>query len=1501
MSDPGQVGERKRTVTKRLPVVTAGDQPYRPSYRPTASERSPYPTRPADVLYTEEAVSGEEGEVDPVEEEVVARREVAVAGRKKMAKRSEEVDLAALMKLMLERDEQWRERDERRRQDNEERRREEEADRQRRREVEDARKRDEYEWRKEEEERRRARREEEDRTREKRELMQEKLKGLGSYKDGSELGAYMEKFERIMRESKVEEKDWAERLYPRLPERLCVRVAQVRDDGQEYGEVKRVLLKAVGETAISYGNQLYEANSETFKSMSANNIVEWMQRTVKGTCQGCKTLDDCVLAIALALTRRVLPQSGKMFLENRTIKCWGEYREALEDWMAGRQRGNYFKPLGSSIVESNRSYKGKDSSFGNASGGERFSGVGERVSSERNSSYVTCYNCGEKGHRASECRKSSVRPSGGGYVPRVVTCYNCGKVGHRSPECTVKKGAVVVKKEDVPRKMSVLINESKSGKSGNVAIGLVNGVRTEVLIDSGAELGSVPKALVPKQVVLCGDVLVKGYGSSEKCCRSFMSEFVVGGYRKVVRAIVDESELPGVSCIVPFSATNGEEVEAYKCAIQDYVSGEQVKMNVLTRRMVREEKELDRCEENVGAKDLWCVVAPESGSSHELETAEEVSSQPNPLIMPEAVSKVGEGHGVDEAEVTLMPDKPQAKANELSSVAESVSEHDEGEEGSPTSFEDMSQLSGEEAKLCELASEIGPVREGSDGVEFREELSKDESLKDWRELGERCERGFKWKKNVLVKEMYVTWEQFRDVLVLPKSYRARVLELGHERNGHLGAEKVNSMISRYFVWPGMAKDIVNHCASCVICQRRSKHKPRRAPAVERPVLTEPFESVAIDLVGPLPKGKGGCRYLLTYVCLATRWPEAVPLRSITAKAVVEGLWSIFSRTSIPERILSDQGSQFCGRVVKQLCEMLGIQKVRTSPYHPECNGAVERMHGTLKAILGKCMSDGVDWVGQISFVLFVLRQMPHSDSGFSPFDLVYGFHVRTPLDALYHGLYESESDKLGVCEWVMTVAERLERMRDNAALRSVKGRESRLLYLNRGTKLRVFKVGELVLYRVPGMSCKLAASWEGPYKVLERMGDVNYRIGKIGAERHSKVVHVNCLKVFRERFVIKRLDLVLEEQCEKGSVLNGICDGYNELEMNCVLDEFNDIFSEVPGSTERVIMSIDTGGSEPIRQAPYSVPLGIRDKVREELLSLEKNGIIERSDSCWASPLVPVRKPCGGIRLCVDYRKLNGVTIREPYYIPSLEEMLEKVGHGKVLSKVDLAKGFHQVLVREEDRDKTSFVCPFGKFRFVRMPFGLTNAPSVFQRLMDNVLVDCNEFAKVYIDDILIVSESWEEHLVHVSRVLRTLREAGLTCKKSKCSFGRRSLEFLGHLVGGGAICVPAARVGVIRNHPLPKTRRQLRAFLGLVGFYRRFIAGFHRWSSVLTPHTSVAMAGELRWTEPMLEAFRELCNSLCDSVSLCVPCASDSFILECDACGTGIGAVLSVVREDVR
>ena len=179
-------------------------------------------------------------------------------------------------------------------------------------------------------------------------------------------------------------------------------------------------------------------------------------------------------------------------------------------------------------------------------------------------------------------------------------------------------------------------------------------------------------------------------------------------------------------------------------------------------------------------------------------------------------------------------------------------------------------------------------------------------------------------------------------------------------------------------------------------------------------------------MGPLPKGKGGCRFVLTAICMASKWPEAIPLRTITARAVALGMVEIFSRTGIPLQLLTDQGSQFVGSLVSHLCRDLHIDKIRTTPYHPECNGVIERMHGTLGSMLTKASALGLDWVGQLPFALFALRSAPNKDTLFSPFQLVYGHRVRTPLDILHQGWAEVAFAKLDTKEWSDWLVDRLE-------------------------------------------------------------------------------------------------------------------------------------------------------------------------------------------------------------------------------------------------------------------------------------------------------------------------------------------------------------------------------------------------------------------------------------------------------------------------------------------
>ena len=223
---------------------------------------------------------------------------------------------------------------------------------------------------------------------------------------------------------------------------------------------------------------------------------------------------------------------------------------------------------------------------------------------------------------------------------------------------------------------------------------------------------------------------------------------------------------------------------------------------------------------------------------------------------------------------------------------------------------------------------LPPLDSGSERDKLREETKSDTSLTTWRTLADTRSKGFKWKDGLAFLTVTDPTFQSVEVLVLPTSFRANVLRTAHDGTGHLGHRKVLQLVKRKFVWPLLARDVTVYCKSCVTCQTCSRASARKAPMVERPVLSEPFEQMAFDLVGPLPKAKGGFRFVLTAVCMAMKWPEAIPLKSVTAKAVAEGMVNIFSRTAIPLQILSDQGSQFLSSLVKELCRLLGIQQLR---------------------------------------------------------------------------------------------------------------------------------------------------------------------------------------------------------------------------------------------------------------------------------------------------------------------------------------------------------------------------------------------------------------------------------------------------------------------------------------------------------------------------------------------------------------------------------------------
>ncbi|XP_061189572.1 uncharacterized protein K02A2.6-like [Saccostrea echinata] len=280
-----------------------------------------------------------------------------------------------------------------------------------------------------------------------------------------------------------------------------------------------------------------------------------------------------------------------------------------------------------------------------------------------------------------------------------------------------------------------------------------------------------------------------------------------------------------------------------------------------------------------------------------------------------------------------------------------------------------------------------------------------------------------------------------------------------------------------------------------------------------------------------------------------------------------------------------------------------------------------------------------------------------------------------------------------------------------------------------------------------------------------------------------------------------------------------------------LLLQHKDVFSKTPddlGCTGIIKHKIDTENEKPVRQALRRQPIAKRDIERREVQNMLEKGVIEPSTSAWASNLVLVAKQNGATRACVDYRQLNAKTVKDAYPLPRIDECLDSLSGAKWFSTMDLNSGFWQIEMSERDKEKTAFVTTLGLFQFRVMPFGLVNAPSTFERLMENVLkglqwTEC----LVYMDDIISYSSTYEEGLQRLANIFTRLQEANLKLKPSKCIFFQKQVKFLGHIVSSQGIQTDTEKISAVKNWPIPKNERQIRSFLGLCSYYRRFVKNF--------------------------------------------------------------------------
>ena len=542
-----------------------------------------------------------------------------------------------------------------------------------------------------------------------------------------------------------------------------------------------------------------------------------------------------------------------------------------------------------------------------------------------------------------------------------------------------------------------------------------------------------------------------------------------------------------------------------------------------------------------------------------------------------------------------------------------------------------------------------------------------------------------------------------------------------------------------------------------------------------------------------------------------------------------------------------------------------------------------------------------------------------------------------PLLLLKEKWLDEDPEKISVLKYVATFKDRLFRA-GQMAKRNLQESQSKMkVWYDRKAKSRCFEPGDRVLVLFPVVGNPLQAKYSGPYKVVKKISDTNYLVKTPGRRKETQVCHINMLKAYHEKpkpelvTLNNRLGLespthskdcvgqVAEKEedtesevrlgndqqpikLQNSQILNDLGTKLSHLplvqrkELAEVITQYREVFPDVPSKTNLIEHDVDVGDSAPIKQHPYRVSPMKKELLDKEVQYMLKNDIIEESQSNWSSPCILVPKHDGGFRFCTDFRKVNDKTKSDSFPIPRIADCIDQIGNAKFVSTFDMLKGYWQVPLTQRAREISAFVTPSGLYQYKVMPFGMKNAPATFQRMVNKLVRDIDG-CEGYIDDVVIFSDNWSDHIRQIKRFFQIMREAKLTINLMKSEFGKATVKYLGHIVGQGQVRPLDAKIQTIVIYPIPTSRKELARFLGMAGYYRNFCLNF---SDIAAPLTNLlSKKVKFVWTDDCQMAFDKVKLLLQKSPVLKSPDYEKPFKLIIDSSDVGTGSVLVQEASD--